>query len=83
MSCRSGLWPAESSCGHGTCVESVCVCDDGWTGYDDFAGAPYQDCNTNLIAMSILWMLVFIITFTNSILNVVIIYRLSPRCWFC
>ena len=61
--CASGLWPSDSTVqcsGHGVCVNSVCVCDSGWTGHNDIVGAPVQDCNINILAVAVLWILVLV-----------------------
>lgn len=42
-------------CGHGSCVEGLCVCEKGWTGLSDFINTEGITCDINIYVVKALW----------------------------
>jgi hypothetical protein len=41
--------------GHGSCIDSLCVCDSMWTGSSDWINGDGYDCHVSQVVMKVLW----------------------------
>lgn len=60
--------------GHGKCVDSLCVCDAGWTGKSEWMSFDGYTCTTNEAAIQALWAINVVLWLKTTVEAVKICY---------
>jgi hypothetical protein len=60
-------WSSEVCSGNGECIDSICVCNAGWTGASDWVSGDGYDCQTNYYFVSALWVIAVLMGLKVSI----------------
>ena len=80
MTCARHYGISQISCsGHGTCVESKCYCDSGWTSRADSQVSYTYDCDINILYMKIFGGINFVLCIVIVLIFVSRLYRFPPK----
>ena len=80
MSCDRHYGIVQPPCsGHGTCVDSKCYCDSGWTSRTDSQISYTFDCDNSILYMKVFSIINFILSSIIILIFITRLYRFPPK----